>query len=360
MKGNIGEWSEIYTFMKLLADGKLYAADANLEKIESIFYPILKIIREENNVKLIYVRNSMIRIAEEDEIITLKEEKVENFQKTARQLLSYLKESKGRSFEFPDIELFLNSIMCKDLKSKSNNKKDITIVIHDPNTGFEPTLGFSIKSQLGSPSTLLNPGKPTNFLFKINNLTLTDEQVQEINNISTKSKIKDRVNKIFSLGGRLEFSGIENPTFKSNLQLIDSNLPFILSELLTLFFRGEGRTLLELIQKIIDDNPCDFVNPNEQPFYEYKIKKLLLDIALGMTPTKTWTGIYDATGGYIIVKKSGEILSYHIYNLNEFQNYLLNNTKLDSPSSTRYEYGKIYKDTDELYFKLNLQIRFIS
>ncbi|MBD3211216.1 MAG: HpaII family restriction endonuclease, partial [Candidatus Lokiarchaeota archaeon] len=29
--GNKGEWSEIYVFFKLLADGKLYAADGDLQ-----------------------------------------------------------------------------------------------------------------------------------------------------------------------------------------------------------------------------------------------------------------------------------------------------------------------------------------
>jgi HpaII restriction endonuclease. len=32
LRGNKGEWSEIYTFLKLLADGKLYAADENLTR----------------------------------------------------------------------------------------------------------------------------------------------------------------------------------------------------------------------------------------------------------------------------------------------------------------------------------------
>ena len=36
MTGNIGEWSELYTLFKLLADGKLYAADANTNKIPEI------------------------------------------------------------------------------------------------------------------------------------------------------------------------------------------------------------------------------------------------------------------------------------------------------------------------------------
>ena len=44
---NKGEWSEVYTFLKLLADGRLYAADSNLNQIPSIYYPILKILREE-------------------------------------------------------------------------------------------------------------------------------------------------------------------------------------------------------------------------------------------------------------------------------------------------------------------------
>ena len=42
-----------------------------------------------------------------------------------------------------------------------------------------------------------------------------------------------------------------------------------------------------------------------------------------MMPSKVWTGEYDATGGYLIVKADGEILCYHIYNKNEFENYLL-------------------------------------
>ena len=93
-------------------------------------------------------------------------------------------------------------------------------------------------------------------------------------------------------------------------------------------------------------------------FYEYKIKRFLTDVALGMMPSKVWTGQYDATGGYLIVKESGDILCYHIYNRNEFEDYLFNNTKLDTASSSRHDFGTVYKENEELYFKLNLQIRF--
>ncbi len=38
--------------------------------------------------------------------------------------------------------------------------------------------------------------------------------------------------------------------------------------------------------------------------------------------------------------------------------YLIDNIKLDSPSSSRYKIFEIYKENSKYYFKLNLQIRF--
>lgn len=47
MSGNKGEWSELYAFMKLLSQGRVYAANEKVEKIDEVYYPILKIMREE-------------------------------------------------------------------------------------------------------------------------------------------------------------------------------------------------------------------------------------------------------------------------------------------------------------------------
>jgi hypothetical protein len=107
-------------------------------------------------------------------------------------------------------------------------------------------------------------------------------------------------------------------------------------------------------------NPLKFNIESNHPFYSYKIKRFLTDIALGMMPSKVWTGELDATGGYLIVKEDGEILCYHIYNRNEFEDYLVVNTKLETASSSRHDFGTIYSESDELFFKLNLQIRFIK
>ena len=118
--------------------------------------------------------------------------------------------------------------------------------------------------------------------------------------------------------------------------------------------------MTDLVNKTADKNPLNFDIENEHKFYEYKIKRFLTDVALGMMPSKVWTGQYDATGGYLIVKENGDVLCYHIYNRNEFEDYLLNNTKLDTASSSRHGFGEIYEANGDLYFNLNLQIRFIK
>ena len=56
---NNGEWSELYVFLKLLGDGVLYAADANLNKINDLYYPLIEILRKENEQIKHYVKNDV-------------------------------------------------------------------------------------------------------------------------------------------------------------------------------------------------------------------------------------------------------------------------------------------------------------
>ena len=37
LTGNKGEWSELYTFVKLLESGRLYAADENTNKLNNVY-----------------------------------------------------------------------------------------------------------------------------------------------------------------------------------------------------------------------------------------------------------------------------------------------------------------------------------
>jgi len=158
----------------------------------------------------------------------------------------------------------------------------------------------------------------------------------------------------------LNFTQTENPVFRNNLALIDSALPEIVAEIVYLFFTSAYSKTVDLVSKISEANPLDFNLDTNHPFYSYKIKRFLTDIALGMMPSKVWTGELDATGGYLVVKDDGEILCYHIYNRNKFEDYLLNNTKLETASSSRHGFGTVYTKDNHHFFKLNLQIRFLK
>lgn len=355
--GNKGEWSEIYTLLKVIADKQLFAGNSNLNKIEYLIFPIIKVLRDESN--------GTFEFGYENDLVVVKNNAEEFripiicFQEQAHFLLTKLKEKTSATFLIPEVETFINSFNSHSLKAKSSVKSDIRIVIHDQRTGTTPELGFSIKSQLGGASTLLNAGRTTNFVYKINKLNLTDNQISEVNAINTRSKIKDRIEKIKELNGKLQFEKPESSVFENNLVLIDSALPSIISEILLLFFTSNHSKTSDLVSEISIKNPLGYNLENNHPFYSYKIKRFLTDVALGMMPSKVWTGELDATGGYLVVKENGEVLCYHIYNRNEFEDYLFTNTKLETASSSRHEFGTVYKENGQLYFNLNLQIRFL-
>ncbi|PZX95050.1 HpaII family restriction endonuclease [Flavobacterium aquariorum] len=381
--GNKGEWSEIYVFLKLLAEGKLNAADANLNAIPGVYYPIIKILRQEAAEKREFVLNGNIEIIDGNtskKVITVS---VLDFIQKSQELFGYLKKATGRSFSFPTIESFINSIDVKSLAAVKTDKADIRVVVHDMNTGLKPTLGFSIKSMIGKDSTLFNPAAGTNFIFKIlkpEGLILnfkkinTDTLLYSQQNKSS-SKIALRLNELEDLNCKIVFQKIQSDNLELNLQLIDSQLPEILSHLIYCKFKNGKSKLTDLLEEIKFKNPLGFNISKGHPFYDYKIKNFLTESALGMTPESVWTGKYDATGGIIIVKDNGDLVCYHIYNKNEFEDYLINHTKLEQASTSEddlnpgfaknlspkpYKYGWIYEENGELFIKLNLQIRFIK
>lgn len=358
MTGNKGEWSEIYALLKVISEKRLYVGDANLDKIETLFYPIIKVLRDESNGTFEFLYDcDLVVIKNNNEEFR---QPISEFKRYACYLLKELKENKTEAtFSVPEIETFVRSFSCGTLKAKSTVKSDIRIVVHDLKTGLMPELGFSIKSQLGGASSLLNAGRTTNFIYKISGRPLSIEQVEEINNIHSSKKVRERLQKIKEQRKTLKFHRTENSIFENNLVLIDSALPEILSELLLFYYSTNKSKVSDLHDLLAQKNPLKYNLTNQHPFYSYKIKRFLTDVALGMMPSKVWTGTLDVTGGYLVVKDDGDVLCYHIYNRNEFENYLYKNTKLETASTDRHQFGEVYRDNDEWFLKLNLQIRFI-
>ena len=358
LKGNKGEWSEPYALFKILGDKYLYKGDEHFKKIENIFYPVIKILRRHTNGTFEFsIDDDIVFISNNNEEIKIP---VIEFHNKAKLLMKKINTSSETTFEIPEIEEFMNSFNCISLKADNTSKSDITIMVYDSRIQQSPTLDFSIKSQLGSPSTLLNASNHTNFNYAVENIDLSNDEITVINSITGRSKIKDRIKTINEKGGYLSFYNTESPVLLNNLILIDSSLAEILGYMLLDYFSSNRTSIIELTESVKSNNPLDFDLETGQPFYKYRIKRFLTDTALGMMPGIVWEGNYEATGGYLVVKEDGEVLCYHIYNKMEFENYLINNTKFETSSSSRHNYGKLYSENGKLLFRLNLQIRFIK
>jgi type II restriction enzyme len=263
LSGNKGEWSEIYTLFKLLGDKQLFGGDANLNKIEDLFYPIIKIIRTESGGNFEYeIDGDLVIISGGVEELRVS---IQDFKDQAANLLNTIKDSTG-SFKIPETELFMNSINCGTLKAKATSKTDILIVIHDPKINQKAELGFSIKSKLGGEATLLNAGKTTNFIFEVKNLNSIESDIFEINSIESRNKIQDRLSSIVEKGGVLVFDSLEQAVFKNNLVLIDSLLPNIIAEIIKLFFTTALTSVKSLTDAITISIQASYVSMNPVGF----------------------------------------------------------------------------------------------
>ena len=359
LRGNKGEWSEIYVLLRLLADGKVYAADSDLNKLENIYFPVIKIIREENKGEIKEYFTGK-RVAIHVNGIKTREVTASAFERESALLLQEIsnKSAKG-AFSIESTQQFMDEILCRKLSAPASDKSDITIKVVDVHTGYSPTVGFSIKSELGSAPTLLNAGRTTNFIYRVRHESSV--LVREANGIYRTSggkdrpDVKGRIHKIIEKSGHLEYWKMNNPVFHDNLVLIDSSMDKIIAETLLYFYRDGIGDCEEMVEKLERKNPMRYGNVNA---YRYKFKKFLTAVALGMKPATVWDGMDEATGGYIIVTREGDVLAYHIYNRNYFEEYLLKNTKYETASTSRHEFGKIYSENGNDLINLNLQVRF--
>lgn len=271
---------------------------------------------------------------------------------SANRLLREISAHSG-SFELEEIADFVNGIKVTKIKAPSSDTTDISMQIEDIHTNYIRNVGFSIKSEVGNAPTLLNAGKTTNFIYKITDIT--SEQAEEINAINTKTKIKDRVKAIKDFGGCISYADMEHQGFKRNLIMVDSSMPQIIGNMLLYYYEEDVKECDKLVKLAGERDPLGY---GDAMMYEYKFKKFLCSCALGMKPAKKWDGLDEANGGYIIVKADGEILAYHIYNRNFFEQYLLDNTILERASTSRHEYMSLYEEDEEMFIKFNLQVRF--
>ncbi len=361
LASNKGEWSEFYAFLKVLEARQLPAANKKLEPIPDRVFVFQKVIRGEKDAPIrvydITGNVSEIKITDESGNEVSAVVNASNLGEKTRRIFSQIKAGEGGSFEIPEAEALMNELLCTKVKASNEEKADLVAIIHDRISQTSPMLGFSIKSMVGGASTLLNAGKTTNFIYKVTGFNGSNE---EVNAIDTRSKIRDRITVVQQNGGAFSFVGVADEQFERNMRMIDTALPDFIAHMLFDYFTGERRTITELTEALASDDEIRAKFRLSAEDYSYKIRHFLDAIALGMVPSRPWDGFMRAHGGYIVVKEDGEVICYHLYNRDEFQLYLYENTKLEAASSGRHGYGVLYEKDGELFFNLNLQIRFLK
>lgn len=153
-----------------------------------------------------------------------------------------------------------------------------------------------------------------------------------------------------------------------NLRLVDDIMPALISYIEEYYYTEQGNSIKEITEALQNADP---LNASEIPsYYEKKVKDFLVAVALGMTPTSTkWAGMEEASGGFIIVKSDGTIVCYHLYDRDNFREYLFEHTALDTPASKKYllkdeppeqKDGSVHKEGNKNIITLNLQVRFFG
>lgn len=351
---NKGELSELYTLIRLLADGKVYTVKEDLIPIANCFLQILEVSRHEepnhhieykiiqnqtneNHSVALYINDNFVTQISDTELDIL-----------AKKFYKSLTVDDGMIVG----EQIMERLSCTKVKAPSSDKTDITLQVHDPFTNLNTICGYSIKSDIGNPPTLLNASQATNFIFEV--FGLSAEQISTVNSIETKSKILDRIQAI-KKHGKLKFISVANETFAKNLLFIDTQMEYFLAVMLETCYTTGIKHCAQLVTVLEQQDPFNLQTEN---LYRHKLKKFLCAVALGLSPTKLWNGLEEVNGGYIIVKKNGYVVAYHLHDRNSFENYLLNNTYFETPSTSRHELGKIYPKGNRYFINLNLQIRF--
>ena len=67
---------------------------------------------------------------------------------------------------------------------------------------------------------------------------------------------------------------------------------------------------------------------------------------------------YGCTIVKVLMKDKDGNIDDVVLGYDDFRDYLFNSTKLDTPSTSRHDFGYLYNEDGEIFLKLNLQVRF--
>ena len=197
---------------------------------------------------------------------------------------------------------------------------------------------------------ILKVSDEIDFLFEI-----SDARIKKINKNdylnNEKIDLLDKISKFITF----KYSEILNKQFAINLMFIDSKMEEMLLYMVLYCYANNINDCSKIVRILESDNPLRI---KSKGFYEFKLKKFLCAIAMGMTSTKEWNSFDEIKNTYKITSLINAQKEGVFYNIKEFEEDLLANAefevKLKNNSSTPF----VYVQEDKIYITLGLRIKF--
>lgn len=352
------EWCELYTFFRLLADGKVVLGTAEA-KAGEVSWPVAMIQREEHDgTRRYYIEEETIRIEGETSVKSMPRE---DFGIVAELILQAVKSSSENDVTSPDgVEEFLDEAGIFDLEAKTEDRTDFSVAFWHPEA---PLRGFNVRSRLSAMNPLLDGGRAANLKLEQSGVKFATPTVNKINALpESPNEVSERMMMIERLGGVLKYSDVADKVFRSNLLMIDLHFPRVLAEMVRIMHLDGVSRLSELTEIIKQINPLKIKDEliNKHKFYEFKVKQFLMALALGMRPAKIYNGLDSAVEGILLVDGSGEVLCYHKSEKQVMEDFLFLNTRLEKGALEKDKYGFLERENGVYYFKLNAKIGLVK
>ena len=222
------EWCELYTFFRLLADGKVVLGTAEA-KIGETSWPIAMIQREEHDgTRRYYIEEESVRIEGETGVKSMPRE---DFGIVADLILQAVKSSSENDVTSPEgVEEFLDEAGIFDLEAKTEDRTDFSVAFWHPEA---PVRGL----RLSAMNPLLDGGRAANLKLEQSGIKFATPTVNKINALpESPNEVSERMMLIERLGGVLKYSDVADRVFRSNLLMIDLHFPRVLTEMIRIMF----------------------------------------------------------------------------------------------------------------------------
>ena len=347
----------------LLAGGGAFAGDGMQRALRNGFLHVLRVVLEGPNPE------ESDEYVFQGELIThtrpfraRRDIRAEQLRAALSGLLEDLRARQHGDFPSENGEKLLELLgRTSPVASSSKKIYDLLLELYYPDQREYGSLtGFSIKSQVGQPSTLLNASGSTNIVYRLSPRPIDGSSIMEAFN--SAGSFREAFQVLSTRGIDAVYAGYQSSPrrtdsqFEQNLTLIDSQMPSIVARITKEYYQNSESSLVQLSNLSFPEGSVG------AEAIKFKIGEFAGAVAMGLRPNDVWRGDTNRFKGFAVLQETGEVLLYDISNMIELREYLVHNLKLETPSPTRHKFGKVYYDNaDGAYkLKLNLQLRFIS